>query len=517
MTDSPNPTPSRPFFNWKIGLLAVFLALILIPAAWFFLSLTRTEFPLEEVPAPAAVEFSGGPRANCLEAPFKDVRQYPQFVSSAPLFGRIDLDSNASDGKSLVSYHFALDESQGTAMGYDRLYFDLNRNLDLTDDKPLAAGKPVPAGPGANIIVSFERIAIPWNSGPPIPLRTLEFVPRLLLDPRHSYAFVTFGYTSVRRGRIRIGGRACEATLVRDEDAANGRYDNPKTVVCAVNPRRFLFFTHGRIFYIHPPERTFHMLASMPHIDGKWYRLSTTPLGDKLMVKLYNGEMGVFQICAGGRSARVAASGYLSTRDTTIFLQTSDEFIPWAERFNIPAGDYCFGSLFFVVGQLQVDFNKNVASDGLPKDLANHPPRYFVEIRKDKPFTFEFPGKFEVLFASPPKDQRFKPGDTVTVKSALLDPVHDLRIRTIRDERPKSLSAASTLLDAEVTIKDSSGSVISQGTMPISDMIYYGFSWQIPADFQPKGGQERITITVTYDTLELFGVIESSREIIIEK
>jgi hypothetical protein len=39
----------------------------------------------------------------------------------------------------------------------------------------------------------------------------------------------------------------------------------------------------------------------------------------------------------------------------------------------------------------------------------------------------------------------------------------------------------------------------------------------VPEDLNLKGGRERFTITVTFDTLELYGKVTGSREVVVEK
>ena len=507
MTNAPaGPLRKRALSRGRL-LVAAAAALLIAAVAWVWHSFVRTEFPLEEIPIPPSGGFFSGPSAGCLETPSPDVKEYPRFASSAPLFGRIDLDPNASGGKALVPYHFALDESKGTGTGYDTLYLDTNSNLDLTDDRPLVTKPGAP-----ELMTTFEHIAVGWNFGPGIPSRPIEFIPTFRFDPRRGYASMMLAYASVRRGRIRIGGRAYDVTLKRSE-SANGRYDNPglETGLTVVRPRRICLFKHSRLVSVHPPDENYVALIQMPRVGGKWYRLSTTPVGDVLSVKPYTGDTGILQIGAGG----LAAMGYILTADALVRLEETDVcgLTPWTDRFDIPVGDYCVGGVLVKAGPLHVNLKHNTASEGIPKDADNHPPRYFIQIRKDRPFVLELPQKLEVLFTSPAKDERFKPGETLNVKSMLLDRVRDIRITDIGDERPKLVAPP---LDAAITIRHSSGIVVSQGTISIRELILYGYSWQIPADFRPKGGQQRLTITVSYDTLDLFGKIESSREIIVE-
>ncbi len=39
----------------------------------------------------------------------------------------------------------------------------------------------------------------------------------------------------------------------------------------------------------------------------------------------------------------------------------------------------------------------------------------------------------------------------------------------------------------------------------------------MPNDLELKGGRERFTITITFDTLDLYGKVVGSREVVVEK
>ncbi len=62
---------------------------------------------------------------------------------------------------------------------------------------------------------------------------------------------------------------------------------------------------------------------------------------------------------------------------------------------------------------------------------------YGIKIRKDEPFVLDFSNKPEVLFASPAKDKTFKPGEEISVKAVLVDPVLDIMIRRLNDTTRK--------------------------------------------------------------------------------
>jgi len=87
--------------------------------------------------------FQGGQLCVCRNAPFGEVKAYPEFVSGKPLFGWIPFDTKGhkpGSGRHSYSgmrYYFAVDESKGTGRGYDRLYFDANHDMDLRKDPVL--------------------------------------------------------------------------------------------------------------------------------------------------------------------------------------------------------------------------------------------------------------------------------------------------------------------------------------------------------------------------------------------
>ena len=90
----------------------------------------------------------------------------------------------------------------------------------------------------------------------------------------------------------------------------------------------------------------------------------------------------------------------------------------------------------------------------------------------------DFSNKPEVLFAAPAKNSVFKPGDEVQVYAVLVDPVLDIMISGLNDMRQKikeeidmgdgkkEMREKNKSLDPTVTIADSSGKIVSEGTMP---------------------------------------------------
>ncbi len=62
----------------------------------------------------------------------------------------------------------------------------------------------------------------------------------------------------------------------------------------------------------------------MQRVDGEIYTITTTPLGDKLKVKPYRGDFGIFKIGPGARDIKdISVQGSLSTETNVYWLWTN--------------------------------------------------------------------------------------------------------------------------------------------------------------------------------------------------
>ena len=179
-------------------------------------------------------------------------------------------------------------------------------------------------------------------------------------------------------------------------------------------------------------------VCAMRRVNGKYYTTSTTPVGDKLTVKRYQGDFGTLKLAAGKRDLkRLSMTGSLRSETSAVAVgepanRGRANAEPTAEC-SIPVGDYLPAYLSIEYGQLQIDLSDNYHSDGRPRDITTRSPVHAFKIRKDKPFVLDFSNKPEVLFASPARDQTLKPGDTLRVAAVLTDPCLDIMIRHLND------------------------------------------------------------------------------------
>jgi hypothetical protein len=112
------------------GLLAVTLVLPVAGAASH--AGEATVFKLRQVSLfdNANSEFERGQSGECGDEPSAGVKAYPDFKSAKPIYGTVRFGAKYDEPDSGALFHFAVDESGGTGMGHDRLYFDLNGDLD---------------------------------------------------------------------------------------------------------------------------------------------------------------------------------------------------------------------------------------------------------------------------------------------------------------------------------------------------------------------------------------------------
>ena len=193
------------------------------------------------------------------------------------------------------------------------------------------------------------------------------------------------------------------------------------------------------------------------------------------------GEMGTFKLEPGTRDIRtMTVAGSLYSPEHAVAIGYNDGKREPVNQCKVPVGNYTIYYTRIGYGPLDITISNNYHSDGKRQDWLHKERKLAVQISKDKPFVLDFSNKPEVLFAGPAKDSVFKPGDEVQVYAVLVDPVLDIMIRGVNDNRQKAIleidfgdgeketreTDNSKSLDPVVTIIDSSGKTVAEGTMP---------------------------------------------------
>jgi hypothetical protein len=426
---------------------------------------TAVAYDLKEISAfdvPVSVRpyFTLGPYAECRREPNEQVKRYPKFQSEHPLYGTLVIGAQARHRAPGPSYQFALDESAGTGRGYDRLYFDRNRNADLTDDGYKTPAREAPqkdrfassASMRAN--VWFDPLAVGVgasdSSRPP-----LEITPHLFIydDDTRNRALVFFVGTKAHEGTIRVGDQEFKAVLGHD-NAISGWFDQPDTAL------HLLAVDNSRSAQVSWGGGT--QLSTLHRRGDTFYRFAAPPTGEKLFVWPYAGPFGTLEIGTGGRGiGRVSLTGSLISSEAAVSLTDGlgTPPLPRARSFRLPVGDYSPYMLSLAYDSLQCHVMRNYHADGRPRGrMQGQSQVYAIQIREDKPFVLDLSGKPQVLFALPARNQRVKLGGSLEVKAVLIDPALDIMFRFIMS-RGQSL-------DPKVTIQRADGEIVGEGAMP---------------------------------------------------
>ena len=384
-------------------------------------------FKLDEVSAFKVIgqsaSFVRGQRGECSSEPDMSVKAWPAFKSDKQLYGSVWFAGKYAEKKSGIQYYFVLDESAGTGNGYDRLYFDLNRDLDLTNDSPVVPQKEPPDNAMLDYSwieqqVCFDYLYVDFG---PDGKRSLEIMPRLTISDS-GYSTLSFVATKVRKGKCKIAGQRY-AVLLGHAYSVGGRFDLPATA---------LYMIPKGDFKHQPSWWCAELLMAMHKIRGTYYRFSSTPTGDQLIVRPYNGEFGTFKIGSGGRAIRAKkVSGSLRSKDAAVAVggDLENHWLQAARSCRLPVGDYLPTFLTINFGDLRISVSDNYHSEGKLRDRGGRPYVYGIKIRKDKPFSLDFSNEPEVMFVSPVRDHRVKPGEELVVKAILTDPKLDIMIR----------------------------------------------------------------------------------------
>jgi hypothetical protein len=298
----------------------------------------------------------------------------------------------------------------------------------------------------------------------------IEIMPRLMIR-KGGRSDLSFIGTKVRKGHIDIGGARYEA---------------------------FLGYTYSVGRSLDQDSTTFHLIAksepkypfqwwgadriNSTHAMGeKYYRFATTPTGDKLFIRPYDGQLGTFEIGAGGRKIQeISILGSLRSEETAVAVGGEMERgqPKAAKSCQVPVGDYLPAYLRITLGRLSIFISNNYHADGQRRRPSNDPRIYGIKIRKDKPFVFDLSNEPKVIFASPAKNHRIKLGEELTVKAVLIDPELDIMIRGLNDttqtvkkeyvdpDGKKHTYERYLSFDPKVIITRADGEKVAEGVMP---------------------------------------------------
>jgi len=422
--------------------------------------------------------------APCSTTPAANV-VYPKLKSKSPLYGCITLAGLFPGTIVGKGFHFVLDEStppgakkkdgdqkaskQPAAPHYNVLYFDANRDSDLTNDPARRLSKKPASGLfhlglGREGTRVFDDVEIKPEGDPQPGARATRLLPWLYVQSRQQ-AYLVLISTVVRKGVIRIGSQSYEAML------GSGGYGSSGALLLKPDGSTG---SQSSTRWKKVPLNMLHQA------DGSFYTISASPNRERVTVSPYRGRYGQFQIGARDRDVEnLGAVGALQSKEQLTVSVGKPEYYYTAERpqqCRLPVGDYQTSYLTVDFGSVTVRMSAN------RYDLSGRrttQPTYGIAIREDKPFVLDFSGQPTVVFTSPAKDRVYRPGDKVVFKALVLEPslgsmirglydtTQETGTRTTRNEQGESVSVPRyASLHPSVSITNSSGKEVANGRMP---------------------------------------------------
>ncbi len=361
----------------------------------------------------------------------------PPLVSPRARYAQAYDDAKQGDTPPVV---FFVDESKGEGAGHDRLYadrnadgvFDADESVGLMADPP--AGAIVPISPGVQCVV-FEPFEMQFK--PDGPARRV--VARLLVDVDGSSEYL-FAGEGLRRARVTLGGVECSvfmsAWFPSDFDEQLGR--------------RIIEYAPGEI-----GESWQHSLWST---NGEVYRLSVAWRGDTLTLERYVGEKGTVALEMEG-PWKGATVKQFSMGGANPSLDVAGTLLEEKGEFAAPVGRYYAAGMSVTKG-VTTSFLMR-----LPVQEDKHAMRLRVSSGDRRRFTLE--ATPEVVFSKPEKRMSVRRGGNVAVEALIECPELELCVRAISIRLDEGNSPSSyRQLDPRVTVRDSGGNIVAEGSMP---------------------------------------------------
>jgi hypothetical protein len=192
---------------------------------------------------------------------------------------------------------------------YDRLYFDVNHNGDLTDDKAMEGRiQKYPQTSGQSYAqLSFPRLDVSIDAdGTPME-SAIFFSGYMNSSPDWGLVGIQINAGAYREGEITLEGKKRKVVLI--DFNSNGRFDDETKVITIQRypgDKGQFYPQSGDMLLIDPKESRFgyddpydvtssdyrYNVSKLVRIDGRYYDLKITPSGDKLTLDASKTRLG---------------------------------------------------------------------------------------------------------------------------------------------------------------------------------------------------------------------------------
>ena len=385
-------------------------------------------------------------------APSPEVRAYPPLESEKPMYAEAVFGGHPFGDASGESFHFVLDESGGTGSGYDRLVFDQNGDLDLTNDPVIRKDTDPPASlgiggfPGAQVVFDAFEVVLNADKGE---VRRQRVIPQYQgFQDQHILFFMA---PMGRKGKVRIGSQAFSCVLT--QDVIFGGFDS-------------LWISA----YLDDKSQGLDVLGCWPYIDGTFHIRSVDRAGTRLTVRPYTGPLGSFALGApAGISGDITVGmGWIMGEGRIIDLKKCPK---QGREVQVPVGDYR-------PIQMAVDHQQTRITLGMPApdpSMEKITAPASVKVRETGAVAFRFPRFKHVQFKCANGRARFKPGDEIKIEASISDLETNLVLNGLEDMTKKEQTLKLpdgtdyeryASIDPRIVITNAKGERVAQGKMP---------------------------------------------------
>ncbi len=321
------------------------------------------------------------------------VKRFPKLASTRAKQMAFAFDAPEDDGLLFV----VLDESKGTGKGWDTAHVDLNRNADLTDDEPVRFRLSKDGGG-----VRTDWVTAEAHQGPIDGDRTdYPMQVRLMVyggdDP---YVYVT--RKGGRKGTIDTSKGELECIAI--DTNSNGLCGDPTRIKAELEPDSpgdSIFVNTNGFGQLVPTSWSPHCihLQKITQVGNKFYLIDVSPLGDRLSVRAYSGELG--QLLVRGENIE----GLKATTESMYAVSDSGYY----------SFEKCEGKpVTLPVGQYKV-LHCSMILDTKNELNVTCIPDSRVVVGADKQSTVTVSGRLSLAIDSARKEMVLRPGVTDTI------------------------------------------------------------------------------------------------------
>ncbi len=197
------------------------------------------------------------------------------------------------------------EEAPPEPKGCGRLYFDSNHNGDLTDDKAIEAINPRPKQVLSYLFYDFPRTDLTVEIDGKKADYSFTFHAYSTNRGSAQFGVASLAAAAYREGEINLGGKPTRVVVL--DYNSNGRFDDvwkPPTENSRGRPEPGDYVLFGPAPTDKSPQAR-HYVQKLVDIDGRFYDMKVTGIGDKLEIVPSSIEVGQVTIPSDGFEATI--------------------------------------------------------------------------------------------------------------------------------------------------------------------------------------------------------------------